>query len=163
CWAGFKEGQAQALASQWQPHPESPKVPVDPALWLLSWNDQHNQPPNPLSFLLQEKQVADTSPRPVQPTPPTVREEITLESKGGVYLLPVQINGVLTLHFILDTGASEVNIPADVVLTLHRAGTIRDTDFLPGKTYTLADGSTVKSSRFLLRSLKIGKRRVANV
>ena len=90
-------------------------------------------------------------------------EEIPLVKKGGVYQLPVEINGVLTLHFILDTGASDVNIPADVALTLLRTGTIRDTDFLPGQTYTLADGSTVKSARFLLRSLKIGHRRVANV
>jgi len=90
-------------------------------------------------------------------------EEMPLLKKGGVYQLPVEINGVITLHFILDTGASDVNISADVVLTLHRAGTVRDADFLPGKTYTLADGSTVKSERFLLRSLKIGHRRVVNV
>src|SRR5215831_5196988 len=96
--------------------------------------------------------------------PPGLRaEEIPLVKKGGVYQLPVEINGVLTLHFILDTGAADVNIPADVALTLVRTGTIRDTDFLPGQTYTLADGSTVKSARFLLRSLKIGQRRVANV
>src|SRR5438552_1343316 len=68
-------------------------------------------------------------------------DEIPLLKKGGVYQLPLEINGVITLHFILDTGASDVNIPADVALTLHRAGTIRDADFLPGKTYTLADGS----------------------
>jgi len=70
---------------------------------------------------------------------------------------------VITLNFILDTGASEVNIPADVALTLYRAGTIQDADFLPGQTYKLADGSTVKSSRFILKSLKIGKSRVTNV
>src|SRR5215471_16697361 len=90
-------------------------------------------------------------------------EEIPLVKKGGVYQLPVEINGVLTLHFILDTGAADVNIPADVALTLVRTGTIRDTDFLPGQTYTLADGSTVKSARFLLRSLKLGNRRVSDV
>jgi clan AA aspartic protease (TIGR02281 family) len=90
-------------------------------------------------------------------------EEIPLRKKGGVYQLPVEINGVITLAFVLDTGAADVNIPADVALTLHRAGTIRDADFLPGKRYTLADGSTVNSERFLLRSLKIGNRRVTNV
>jgi hypothetical protein len=54
---------------------------------------------------------------------------IPLRKKGGVYEIPVEINGVITLHFVLDTGAAEVNIPADVALTLYRAGTIRDTDF----------------------------------
>ena len=90
-------------------------------------------------------------------------EDIHLIKQGGVYQLPVEINGVITLHFVLDTGAADVNIPADVALTLHRTGTIRDTDFLSGKTYTLADGSTLNSSRCLLRSLKIGNHRVADV
>src|SRR5215471_12166613 len=90
-------------------------------------------------------------------------EDIPLIRKGGVYELPVEINGVLTLNFVLDSGASEVLIPADVVLTLIRTGTIRDTDFLPGQTFVLADGSTVKSPRFTLRSLKIGSRHITNV
>jgi predicted aspartyl protease len=75
----------------------------------------------------------------------------------------VEIHGVITLHFILDTGAIDVLLPADVVSTLLRTGTIKETDFLPGKTYTLADGSTLNSARFLLRSLKIGNHRVHNV
>src|SRR6267142_7279954 len=83
-------------------------------------------------------------------------ENIPLLKKSGVYEIPVEVNGVITLNFILDTGASEVNIPADVALTLYRAGTIRDTDFLPGRTYTLADGATLNSSRFLLRNLALG-------
>src|SRR6266851_6480569 len=90
-------------------------------------------------------------------------ENIPLIKKGGVYTLPVEVNGVITLNFVLDTGASEVNIPAEVALTLYHAGTIRDTDFLPGQTYTLADGSTLNSARFLLRSLKIGNHRMTNV
>src|SRR6266403_1865654 len=90
-------------------------------------------------------------------------ENIPLTRKDGVYEVPVEVNGVITLNFILDTGASEVNIPADVALTLYRTGTIRDTDFLPGQTYRLADGSQVNSSRFVLRSLKIGQRRIVNV
>jgi len=90
-------------------------------------------------------------------------EEIPLVKAGGVYELPVEINGVLTLNFILDSGAADVNIPADVVITLVRAGTIKEADFLPGKTYVLADGSALKSPRFLLRSLKIGRRHIPNV
>src|SRR5262249_22455094 len=90
-------------------------------------------------------------------------EEIPLVQVSGVYALPVEINSVLTLHFILDTGASEVQLPADVVLTLVRAGTIQEADFLPGKTYVLADGSELKSPRFILRSLKIGRRQISTV
>ena len=90
-------------------------------------------------------------------------ESIPLTKKGGVYEVPVEVNGVIQLNFVLDTGASEVNIPADVALTLYRTGTIRETDFLPGQTYRLADGSILQSARFLLQSLKIGKNHIANV
>ena len=89
--------------------------------------------------------------------------EIPLEKHGGVYSLPVRINGAITLPFILDSGASEVVIPVDVVLTLVRAGTIRESDFLPGKTYTLADGSELKSPRFIIRELELGGTKILNV
>jgi hypothetical protein len=92
---------------------------------------------------------------------PTI--EIPLEKTGGVYTIPVRINGVITLHFILDSGASEVVIPVDVVLTLVRAGTIRENDFLPGKTYSLADGSKLKSPRFVIRELELAGIKINNV
>jgi len=89
--------------------------------------------------------------------------EIPLEKEGGVYKVPVRINGVITLRFILDSGASEVVIPSDVAQTLFRANTIQETDFLPGKTYSLADGSELKSPRFVIRELEIGGVKINNV
>jgi len=89
--------------------------------------------------------------------------EIPLQKHGGVYTLPVRINGVITLDFILDSGASEVAIPADVFLTLLRTGTIKDEDILPGERYRLADGSTVKSPRFNIRDLEIAGYKITNV
>src|SRR5262245_861928 len=95
-----------------------------------------------------EESVAEQPTRP-QHTP--VSEEIPLLTVGGVYALPVEINEMLTLRFVLDSGATDVQIPADAALTLYRTRTIRDADFLPGQTYVLADGSTVRSPRLLLR------------
>ena len=77
--------------------------------------------------------------------------------------MPVLINNVLTLNFVIDSGAADVSIPADVVLTLIRTGTIRDADFLGRKTYRLADGSTIPSDTFRMRVLKVGDREIANV
>ena len=46
-------------------------------------------------------------------------EDIPLIKKEtGVYEIPVEINGVITMNFVLDTGASEVQIPVDVFFTL---------------------------------------------
>lgn len=92
-----------------------------------------------------------------------IATDVPLQSRGGVYTVPVAINGVLTLNFIIDSGASEVQIPADVVLTLVRTQTILPSDFLPGREYKLADGSVVNSPRFVIRELRIADHRFAAV
>ncbi len=89
--------------------------------------------------------------------------EVPLQSEGGVLVVPVSINNAITLKFVIDSGAADVSIPADVVSTLVRTGTIRDTDFLGRKTYTLADGSTVPSATFRIRVLKVGDHEIENV
>jgi gag-polyprotein putative aspartyl protease len=84
-------------------------------------------------------------------------------SDGGTFKVPVTINGQLTLNFTVDSGASDVSVPADVFMTLVRTGTITDADFLDKQTYKMADGSTVPSQRFVIRSLKVGDKTLENV
>lgn len=91
------------------------------------------------------------------------RLEVRLERQGGVLFVPVLINGRMLLDFIVDSGASEVSIPADVVSTLWRTGTLTDSDFTGNKTYLLADGSTMPSTTFRIRSLRVGERVLENV
>ena len=88
---------------------------------------------------------------------------VRLIKEGGTFKVPVLINGIIPLHFTVDSGASDVRIPSDVVLTLVRTGTITDGDFLGEQTYVLADGSRVKSKTFRIRSLKVGDKVVENV
>jgi clan AA aspartic protease (TIGR02281 family) len=89
---------------------------------------------------------------PVQVT----QGRVPLKMDGGTFIVPVQINGTMTLNFVIDSGASDVSIPADVVSTLMRAGTITEPDFIGESTYVLADGSTTKSQTFKIRTLKVG-------
>lgn len=89
--------------------------------------------------------------------------EVRMTPSGGVYEVPVTLNDVLRINFVLDTGAADVLISPDVALTLYRTGTIESGDWLPGRTYSFADGSSAKSSRFLLRSVQIGNRRLGSV
>jgi len=96
-----------------------------------------------------------TAPVPSRDSTVTTRESIPLENDGGTYRVPVVINGVITLKFTVDSGASDVSIPSDVVSTLMRAGTITGADFLGTQTYVLADGSRVPSQMFRIRSLKV--------
>jgi hypothetical protein len=89
--------------------------------------------------------------------------EVILQQRNGVLLVPVLINNTITLDFIIDSGASDVTIPPDVVLALLRTGSLTKADFLGTQTYILADGSRVPSQTFRIRSLKVGDKILENV
>jgi hypothetical protein len=111
-------------------------------------------------------QIARTEPSSSSPTlsAPTLRGTlIPLQLEGGTFTVPVLINDKLTLNFVLDSGSSDVSIPADVVLTLMRTGTLNAADFLGNRIYQLADGSTVPSQTFRIKSLKVGDKVIENV
>jgi predicted aspartyl protease len=88
---------------------------------------------------------------------------VPMQRQGGLYVVPVLINDAITLDFVVDSGAADVRIPADVVMTLMRTGSLVESDFLGQKTYVLADGSTVPSQTFRIRSLKVGNKVLENV
>jgi TPR repeat protein/predicted aspartyl protease len=88
---------------------------------------------------------------------------VPMQMEGGTYVVPVLINDAITLNFVVDSGAADVAIPADVVMTLMRTGTLKESDFLGEKTYILADGSKVPSQTFRIRSLKVGNKILENV
>jgi gag-polyprotein putative aspartyl protease len=75
---------------------------------------------------------------------------------GGTPSVPVKINDSFTLDFLVDSAAASVSMPADVVAALVRLGTLVPGDFLGSQDYRLADGSTLPSQTFRIRSLKVG-------
>jgi clan AA aspartic protease (TIGR02281 family) len=88
---------------------------------------------------------------------------VPMVPEGGTFLVPVRINDQITLNFVIDSGASDVSVPADVVMTLLRTGTITNSDFLGTQEYRMANGKTVPSQQFVIRSLKVGDRTLENV
>jgi clan AA aspartic protease (TIGR02281 family) len=117
-------------------------------------------------FFLQhpdsELKVDGSRERPTSQTS-AKQTEVPLKGATGTYYVPVTINGAVQIKFVLDTGATNVSIPADVVLTLIRMGTITNSDFLGNQTYRLADGSTFPSPTFRIRSLQVGGKVLENV
>ena len=116
--------------------------------------------------LLQKLKVklSVVSSRSVLSTPlPSSHREVPLKKEGGTFLVPVQINGAITLNFTIDSGAADVSVPADVFSTLRRTGTITDADITGERTYVLANGSKTKSVTFTIRSLRVGDKVVENV
>jgi clan AA aspartic protease (TIGR02281 family) len=100
---------------------------------------------------------------PLVGSAPGKADEVELIDHAGTFLVPVRVNGKLILDFVLDSGASEVQISDDVFRTLYRTGTISKADFLGTETYILADGSKVPSDRFMLHTLEVGNHTVNNV
>ena len=54
-------------------------------------------------------------------------------------------------------------IPADVALTLIRAGALMNGDFLGKSAYSMANGSIQFSERVIIHSVEVGQRVVNNV
>ena len=66
---------------------------------------------------------------------------IHVVSQVGSFVVPVLVNGEITLNFIVDSGAADVSIPGDVVSTLIRTGSLKPTDITGEQNYQLANGS----------------------
>src|SRR5262245_5828378 len=81
--------------------------------------------------------------------------EIALAPDAGVSRVSVTLNGRLVRPFIVDSGASEVQVSTGVVRALFPRGSAPPV-YLAGGTYRLADGRTVHDRRFLIPSLRIG-------
>lgn len=95
-------------------------------------------------------------------TPSNV-SEVPLEQEDGIFVIPVQIDGVITLDFVIDSGATDVQIPEDVFGTLMRAKKILPNYLIGKRKYTLADGSTKEEPVFILHDLKVGNQTLHNV
>src|SRR5437763_14819113 len=87
---------------------------------------------------------------------PAAAETIELVREHGVYMVPVRINNVITIPFVLDSGSATVSVPEDVFKTLFRTGTVTESDFLSPGTYTLGDGSKQSIRRFILHEARVG-------
>ena len=107
--------------------------------------------------------VAAAQVAPAVPQTNTPSEIVPVEPANGAFVVPVVLNGVLAEKFIVDSGAADVSIPADVASTLKQSGTMTGTDFLGSKVYMMADGSKVPSQIYRLASLRIGDMVMENV
>jgi predicted aspartyl protease len=61
------------------------------------------------------------------------------------------------------TGATDLVIPADVALTLIRAGALTRSDFIGKRRYSLANGSEEVGDRVIIREVQVGQHTVGNV
>ena len=89
--------------------------------------------------------------------------KVKLKKENGIFLIPATLNNSVTVDFIFDSGASEVLVSPEIVGILLKRNTISEEDILEDGFYTIADGSTVKMKRFMMKEIKIGNKIIKNV
>ncbi|WP_421997954.1 retropepsin-like aspartic protease family protein [Reyranella sp.] len=97
------------------------------------------------------------------PTAAGAGDTTPFQRVGGVFALSATLNGQGAAHFILDSGAATVQIPAETVEALTKAGTLTESDYMGQHRFILADGSAMQQRVFRLRTLQIGGRTMENV
>lgn len=106
---------------------------------------------------------AASGPAGARSTAPGGSVSVPIRRQGGTFTVPVEVNERVTLRFVVDSGASDVNIPSDVVAGMLASGALSRSDFLGRRDYVLADGSRISAETFRIRSLRIGGRVVEDV
>ena len=88
--------------------------------------------------------------------------KIKLIKKGGVYYLPIKING-MPMEFVYDTGASSVSISLAEAMYLSKNGKLAKSDILGNQYFTDANGDISEGTKIILREIKIGNKTLYNV
>jgi len=108
--------------------------------------------------------VALTKPRaPIAAASAPAGAEIALENEGSGYRVTGQINGVTTVKFVVDSGATYVALPQDVVDDMVKAGTVTDADMRGRAVFVIANGKRHRAMLLMLRQLEVGGHVVTNV
>lgn len=83
--------------------------------------------------------------------------DVVMTRKDGNLWVPAKINNVVTIDFVIDSGASDITLPRDVYSTLIRSGTLTKADYIGTTQFGIGDGSEIKGGvKFKLASLQVG-------
>ena len=87
---------------------------------------------------------------------------VTMKKEGGVYLVPITVNG-LNLDFIFDTGASSICISSAEAMVMLRQGQITEEDIGGQQQFQDATGEISVGTVINLRTVEIGGIELTNV
>lgn len=87
---------------------------------------------------------------------------VNMRKEGGVYLVPVTVNG-LNLDFVFDTGASSISLSAAEATVMARQGKITEEDVVGQAQFTDANGDVSVGTVVKLRFVQIGDITLHNV
>lgn len=87
---------------------------------------------------------------------------VAMTQNRGVYEIPVIVN-CIAMHFIFDTGASNVSLSETEATIMYRQGLITDDDIKGSKQFVDANGDINEGTIINLKEINIGGRVVKNV
>lgn len=87
---------------------------------------------------------------------------IKMEKQGGVYFVPIKVNG-LDLKFIFDTGASSISLSSAEALVMQRQGLITSEDIVGQEQFQDATGGLSVGTVIRLKTVEIGDITLRNV
>jgi clan AA aspartic protease (TIGR02281 family) len=91
------------------------------------------------------------------------RTTVAFHRRSGVFVVPALLNGSTETYFVVDSGASNVQIPQEVADELTRQGSLGPSDSLGDRPFVVADGRKLVQRTIRLRSIRIGNRTMDNV
>jgi len=88
--------------------------------------------------------------------------KVEMRKEGGVYLVPIIVNG-LNLDFIFDTGASSISLSMAEAMVMVKQGKITEEDVIGQAQFSDANGDISVGTIVLLRTVQIGDIILENV
>ena len=88
--------------------------------------------------------------------------KVTMRKEGGVYLVPITVNG-LNLDFIFDTGASSICLSSAEAMVMLRQGHITRDDIVGQQQFQDATGGVSVGTIVMLHTVQIGDITLENV
>jgi predicted aspartyl protease len=163
------EGGPQQTLAAWRSNSEACRSPMAAALAAVAACEQRDIYAKrliQLNFCYDVRSLAEVwrpCPAGVPAESSLARTTVQLARAGGIFVAPVILNGTITQFAILDSGASNLQIPQQVADEMRNNGTLTDADGLGQRRYILADGKGVLQRVFRLRGLQIGDKVMENV
>lgn len=87
---------------------------------------------------------------------------IRMREEGGVYLIPVKINGIV-MDFIFDTGASYISISLTEANFLYKTGSLTDDEIIRSVDFQDAEGEISEGTIIRLKTVQLGSKTLYNV
>jgi len=152
--AGVRHGTIAAVTQGPMPAPGA----------FVTLVSRHRDPTQPCAFVpwtVQPGTVALAAAKPPEAQGGEI--VIPIRRRGLSYVVPVTLNGGLTVEFTLDSGSALVQIPDEIAARLEQNGSLGQGDFIRNISFTIADGSAHVEPAVRLHAVGLGGRTFANV